>query len=260
MSKNIRHHLLQISRALRNMIAPHAVWSEYAYEDTLRRYVERTRWLDLGCGHQIAPQRPKVDSEFVSKASFVVGLDPDLDSLLRHKSIARRVMGVGENLPFRGASFDLVTANMVFEHMERPEMVLCEIANVLAPKGVLIIHTPNRIGYDTLMARAIPYGIKRKIAAWLFGQQEDDVFPTFYRANRCDGIRAMAEKAGFETVEIDTICSSPVTALIPPIALIELLWLRLLRLRIFSDVRPVILAVLRKSAQPAAKARAHGEA
>lgn len=246
MPKNLRHHLLRISRKLRDMIAPHAVWSEYAYEEALRQYVEKTRWLDLGCGRQIAVARPKVDSEFVSKAAFVVGIDPDLDSLLCHKSITKKVKGDGERLPFRSGSFDLVTANMVFEHMARPERVFSEIASVLAPNGVLIIHTPNRIGYDTLIARAIPYRIKRKIAAWLSGQQEDDVFPTFYRANRSDDIRSMAEKAGLQAVEIKTLCSSPVTVLIPPLALIELLWLRLLSSPLLPGARPVILAVLRK--------------
>ncbi len=246
MSESIRHRLLQMSRVLRSMIAPHAVWSEYAYEDTVRRYVEKTRWLDLGCGRQIAPERPMVDRELVSKASFVVGLDPDLDSLLCHKGITRKVKGGGEKLPFRDASFDLVTANMVFEHIARPERVFNEIASVLAPKGVLIIHTPNKKGYDTLVARVIPYRIKRRIAAWLFGQSEDDVFPTFYRANSSDDIRSMAGKAGLEVVELRTICSSPVTALVPPVAFIELLWLRLLSLSILSGARPVILATFRK--------------
>jgi len=61
--------------------------------------VEKTRWLDLGCGHQIAVARPKVDSEFVSKASFVVELAHDLGYMLCHKSITRKVKGYGRKAP-----------------------------------------------------------------------------------------------------------------------------------------------------------------
>jgi ubiquinone/menaquinone biosynthesis C-methylase UbiE len=51
------------------------------------------------------------------------------------------------NLPFEDGSFDLVVCFEVIEHMEDTDVVLDELARVLAEDGVLAISSPNRDVY-----------------------------------------------------------------------------------------------------------------
>ena len=51
--------------------------------------------------------------------------------------------GVGENLPFRDAEFDLVVSFQVLEHTQIPERVLRETVRVLKPGGYIHFVVPN---------------------------------------------------------------------------------------------------------------------
>ena len=54
------------------------------------------------------------------------------------------VVGVGEQLPYPSASFDLVVCLDVLEHVADPALVLAEIHRVLRPGGVALVTVPNR--------------------------------------------------------------------------------------------------------------------
>jgi SAM-dependent methyltransferase len=47
-----------------------------------------------------------------------------------------------EAMPFEDASFDLIVANHLLEHVHHPERALAEFARCLAPGGMLIAQTP----------------------------------------------------------------------------------------------------------------------
>ena len=49
-----------------------------------------------------------------------------------------------DRLPFRAATFDVVTANLVFEHLAHPAPALAELARVLKPGGLLLALFPAR--------------------------------------------------------------------------------------------------------------------
>lgn len=82
----------------------------------------------------------------------VIGIDNDKRSV----EIARRELKKlkcrkkiylydGKRLPFKENSFDIVTANDVFEHAENQRLMLEEIQRVLKPNGIFLIHNPNRL-------------------------------------------------------------------------------------------------------------------
>lgn len=52
-------------------------------------------------------------------------------------------------LPYREASFDLVTATEVIEHMENPRCFLREISRVLKPGGLCVLSTPNVLNLNS---------------------------------------------------------------------------------------------------------------
>jgi ubiquinone/menaquinone biosynthesis C-methylase UbiE len=47
-------------------------------------------------------------------------------------------------IPCRGQSFDLITSFETLEHLHEPDSFISECKRLLAPKGTLIISTPNR--------------------------------------------------------------------------------------------------------------------
>src|SRR5262249_4917145 len=120
--------------------------SQERYFQVLRSHVENgDRWLDIGCGRQIVPDFAASfaeQKEVVARTTLFVGIDTD-SAITQHLLLKSPVAAIGQDLPFRENSFDIVTANMVFEHLETPQAVLEEVRRVLAPSGKLIFHTPN---------------------------------------------------------------------------------------------------------------------
>ena len=98
-----------------------------------------SKWLDLGCGHQLLPSwRLEQERSITKKVSCLIGLDYDYYSVHNHRTIKHLVQGDISRLPFVAETFDLVTANMVFEHLSDPENQLREIFRILKPGGSLV--------------------------------------------------------------------------------------------------------------------------
>jgi SAM-dependent methyltransferase len=169
-------------------------------------------------------------------------------SLTKHQTLAHRLRGDIGKLPFADDSFDLVTANMVVEHLDRPEQQIRKIYRVLARGGGLIFHTPNKFGYSTPLARLIPEAIKDRLVYFLQRRAEEDVFPAFYRTNSRADIRRLAQRVGFRVLDIRLNCSSAQLIVIPPLVVFELLWLRALMSRSGRSLRPYLIAILEKPA------------
>ena len=230
-------------------IAPRLLYSQRLYEDILREHVAGTRaWLDLGCGHQVRPAWREESERRLVAGTRVVGLDADAPSLRKHRTVRLLVQGDIGRLPFAADVFDLVTLNMVVEHLDRPEVQFAEIARVLRPGGTLLLHTPNALGYVTLMNRCVPHAVSRRVAKLFDGREAGDVFPAYYRANTPRQLNALAARTGLELSGVRLLTTSAAFAIIPPLALLELLWIRLLMTRPLRPLRTNLVAVLRKPA------------
>lgn len=234
---------------LEQRIVPGLASSQSQYEETLDRYVTpTTRWLDLGCGRRVLPEwRREAERTLLTRAAQVVGVDLDLESLRDNTSLNLMCLSPVDELPFADACFSLVTANMVMEHVGEPEAMLRELHRVLVPGGHLIFHTPNSRAFPTNLARLLPDAVKRRMAKALDGRASEDVFPTHYRANHTAEIRRHASAAGFEVVELQLVSTSATFALVLPLAVVELLWIRTLRAPDRAERRSNIIAVLRRA-------------
>lgn len=135
-----------------------------------------------------------------AEESLYVGVDMDMDSL-RDCSEANRVSADVGSLPFPDGSFDLVTSNMVFEHLEDPAAALREANRVLDQEGVLIVHTASSLHYMLLVGRFLSCILPRRVYADLVsrytGRRKEDIFPTRYRANTAMRFSRAAAEAGF---------------------------------------------------------------
>jgi 2-polyprenyl-3-methyl-5-hydroxy-6-metoxy-1,4-benzoquinol methylase len=245
----LREGCERIYGMLKRRITPGLKHSQDTYAAVLRRHVDRrVAWLDVGCGHQVLPDWHAEDEKaLVDACKMVVGVDADLRSLVRHRTVRLRVKADISCLPFKNECFDLVTANMVIEHLREPGPQSREISRVLKPGGHCILVTPNAYGYPTILARCVPDMLRRRLVRVLDTRKATDVFRSYYRANTEQRIRAVAEASSLDVVQIAMVTTDAVLAVIPPLAGLELLWIRLLMTKPFRRLRPDLVATLRKS-------------
>jgi len=100
--------------------------------------------LDVGCGCGTFVKA------CLNRGLDAVGLDPEQDFLeiAKMKGVGSSVIrAVGESLPFREESVDIVTSNSVLEHVQNPGKVVRESFRLLKPNGVLWLNFPD---YATL--------------------------------------------------------------------------------------------------------------
>jgi ubiquinone/menaquinone biosynthesis C-methylase UbiE len=244
----MRRKLYQVYWKLRSVIAPTLRHSQSIYEEVLNHHVSPgIRWADLGCGHQVLPfWREDEERKLVGRCGMIVGMDYDLPSLKKHRSISLKLKGDICTLPFKDDYFDLVTANMVVEHLAHPEVQFREIARILKPGGVFLFHTPNASGYPSLMNKLVPDKLRGKLVFLLDGRREEDVFKTHYQANTREQITELARVNGLQVAEMRMTVTDAVFALVFPIAIFELAYIRMLMKSRFADWRTDIITALKK--------------
>jgi len=230
-------------------LAPGLRNSQHDYAQILKASLpSATRWLDLGCGHDFLPRwMSAAERRLDLQGCQAVGLDADSASLSRHQDLTHRVTGDVELLPFRDGVFDLVTANMVLEHVRRPALLFREVSRTLAVGGRFVVHTPNVRGYTTLMTIIIPEGARAGLAKLLLQRELRDVYPTHYRANTSEAFRDLAQAAGLAVDEVRHLESSPQSIAVPPVLVLELAVARIVRTQRFAPYRPCLLGVFRKA-------------
>jgi ubiquinone/menaquinone biosynthesis C-methylase UbiE len=243
----LRSSLYRFYEKAEAILVPGLTSSQYGYYKVLRRLVDGKIWLDLGCGHQVfADWMAKEQSEVLSRCRRVFGIDLDWSGLRTHPGISNKTFGDLAELPFADGTVELVTANMVAEHLEDPTAVLREVYRVLAPGGAFVFHTPNFRGWVIQVASRVPEALKKRLIWFLERRRAEDVFLTHYRLNTPEQIAAVATKTGFAVEEIQMISSSAATVMLGPIVLAELLYIRALQSPKRTQRRSNIVAVLRK--------------
>ncbi len=217
------------------------------YANELRNAVRPgDRWLDVGCGHSLVPDwamPPEEQERLVRRAAFLVGVDVN-DGIARHRLLTYRIKAIGEQLPFKDGTFDLVTANMVMEHVVDPASFLQDVFRVLRPGGHFLFVTPNRITPMLAVSRAIPDGIKKRAVRFLEQRDFEDIFPTVYRMNGPKEIRTHSDKIGFTVEHLQLIGSSGEFDRLGPMCIVECIVLKGMQDLFHGRLQPDILAVL----------------
>ncbi|GEM_PF-1854362 len=211
--------------------APHP---QQTYFNCVRQCLDgNTRWLDVGCGRQIVPwwmpRQAELESDLKSRAAMLVGVDPDLAALGDNHSCPVRVNADAVRLPFADGSFELVTSNMVFEHVEAPLASLGEIRRVLAPNGRLIVLTPNWLDIVTIAAWIVPNRWHPAVVSRMEERRPADVYPTHFRFNRPAMIEKILRETGFSECRVELLEHPDVYQHIPLVAGVEAAWHKLAR-------------------------------
>jgi 2-polyprenyl-6-hydroxyphenyl methylase/3-demethylubiquinone-9 3-methyltransferase len=124
------------------------------------------RVLDLGCGGGF------LSNYLAAHGHVVVGIDttPENLAVARAHALSGKVdydLADACALPYPDASFDVVCAMDLIEHVPDPERLIAEVGRVLAPGGLFFFHTFNRTWIANL--------IVIKGVAWFVKNAPDDL-------------------------------------------------------------------------------------
>jgi SAM-dependent methyltransferase len=209
-------------------------------------------WLDVGAGTKLHDGwiGPSCE-ELAARAAYLAGCDV-VEAVRHHPHLHDARVADASRLPWPDMSFDVVSANMVVEHLTEPDAVFTEIRRVLKPGGHFVFVTPNRwhpiIGTASIV---LPPSARRWYAVHVEGRAAADVFVTCYRCNTVPAVRRLARTAGLEPTVVETFASS--APLLPGLAgRAEMGLTRLAaRGRIGRALGTNLLAVLTRSESPA---------
>lgn len=202
--------------------------------------------LDAGCGRYMKYCKD------LSPTAHVVGID--LESVLEtdNQGAPFGVRGDLSHLPFQSESFDMVISRSVVEHLQDPPAVFREFARVLRPGGKVVIVTPNKYDYVSLIATITPYRFHRFLVSRLFRVPADDAFPTLYRANTRSALRKAFHSARMIELELQTVNHYPAYLMFSPVLFrAGVLYERITSLAAFACFRGLILSVFQKPQQRA---------
>jgi len=144
--QNRRLHQEKRGLGIERVSLDESTYSEFLLNTTryafAAQYVRsRAKVLDIACGTGYG-------IPFFKKAKFLVAADISLDALKVGKSLYNSsrttfVQCDAEYLPFKDASFDLITSFETIEHLKNPRLFLSELKRCAKPGARIIISTPN---------------------------------------------------------------------------------------------------------------------
>lgn len=113
--------------------------------------------LDVGCGSG------EKSLLFAKKGKNFVGLDFSVGEVRKAKSKGiKAIVGNAEKLPFSKNQFNVVLSFHLIEHLNNPLAFLNECYRVLAPGGYLILVTPNRNRWTSMVTKHVFINSKYK--------------------------------------------------------------------------------------------------
>jgi ubiquinone/menaquinone biosynthesis C-methylase UbiE len=166
-------------------------WDDQLFRERILEVVdEESDVLDLGAGAGIVEAM-----NMKGKVRRICGIDLD-PRVVDNAFLDEGIVCDANHIPYPDQSFDVVSSDNVFEHLEQPELVLKEVCRVLRPNGLLLVKTPNTAHYMPMISRLTPHRFHEFVNK-LRGREPSDTFPTHYRANSSSAMHRLARKTGF---------------------------------------------------------------
>jgi SAM-dependent methyltransferase len=166
------------------------------YEALIRRLVRPgCSWIDIGGGHQIFPDNPRLAKELTARCASVVAVDPSpnvLDNVYVHQRVQSPIEGFETD-----QRFDLATFRMVVEHVDRPSEIVKALNRLLLPGGLAVVFTINRWSPISLVSRALPFRLHSPMKRIFWGGEDKDTFPVRYKMNTRAALGTAFAAGGF---------------------------------------------------------------
>lgn len=178
---------------------------EEVFEERLLNLVKPgARVLDVGCG---SGKYFRADFARERACRWVgVDLEPRIGG---NNRVHLRARGDAMRMPFADDAFDVVICRWMIEHVADPGGAFLQFARVLKPWGRLAIFTPNLLHYYGVAAKLTPHWFHVWFNRRIRGFDDEDIFPTLYRANSRRRLRSLLAGAGFSEIEITLVEGAP---------------------------------------------------
>jgi SAM-dependent methyltransferase len=126
------------------------------YDDRIPRCIQIVarlapgRLLDVGCGDGFFME---LASEAGAGRDQMAGLEVNEEAarIARNRGFDCQVWNAEATFPFASATFDMVFAGEIIEHLVDPETMLTQAHRVLKPGGHLLLTTPNLVAWFNRM-------------------------------------------------------------------------------------------------------------
>ncbi len=172
---------------------------------------EKGKVLDLGCGqHTFLSQFRTLERE-------VWGVDFQEHPQQANREFFR-LLGPGGAIPFADGTFDVLTACMVLEHVEKPEALVAEVNRVLKSGGHFVGITISSIHYIAVLRRLfslLPHSFNQWLVHKIYGREECDTFPAFYRMNTPERLARQFGRQGFKRAALHRFANAGYFAFSP---------------------------------------------
>ena len=180
-----------------------AMFARYGYhtpDDVYESLVDRLivpgcRWLDVGCGRDVFPDNRGLAAELSSRCGTLVGVDPDA-TIQENRFVHVKVQAPLEAFEM-DETFDVITARMVVEHVQKPDAFVEKLHRLCASRGLAVIYTVNRWAPVSIFARMIPFAFHHRLKALLWETHEKDTFPVEHRMNTRSTLASLMQRHGF---------------------------------------------------------------
>jgi len=160
-------------------------------------------WLDVGGGKSPFPHNPQLARQLADKVATLTVVDPSEN--VRGNPYAHEVMQCAlEDLdaPHR---YDVITMQMVVEHVADPGAFVCALSQLLRPGGRVLLITVPKWNVTSVIAAVTPFFLHHPIKKLFWGGSSEDTFPTVYRMNSERQLREHFRQCGFAVSEIQYI-------------------------------------------------------
>jgi len=166
----------------------------------------KPRLLDIGTQIGSLPlyaSRLGIEAAGLDYAEFA----PDCERILRECGVDYRVGDVGKDgLPYPDGSFDCVTYMDVIEHHPySPKRVLHEVRRVLAPRGCVIITTPNHASIYNRLALLRGRSVNDTFDYFFEVSKDQSVYFGHHREYTRGELRTALELTGFRVLQCAAI-------------------------------------------------------
>ncbi|MGH7118984.1 MAG: class I SAM-dependent methyltransferase [Acetobacteraceae bacterium] len=152
------------------------------YEAAMFLLVESgTEWLDVGCGSSPFPFNQALAKLLSSRARTLVGLDPS-ENIEKNPYLHERVRCPIEEYERKG-KFDVISLQMVAEHITDPKSVVAALARLTRSGGFVVVYTVSKWSPASVLAAITPIVVRHAVKRLVWNVAPEDTFPTAYRMN-----------------------------------------------------------------------------
>jgi SAM-dependent methyltransferase len=160
------------------------------------------RVLDAGCGSDSARAGFPVPDAF--NDAHVVGIDVSSEALDRNALLDERIVADLQSWRAPAQSYDVVVSWDVLEHLSDPMRAVRNLAQAVAPGGILVIGIPHVWSLKGLVTKLTPFWFHRFAYRTIFGLGETGTeggpFRTHLRLTLAPvQLQGRVEELGFET-------------------------------------------------------------